>query len=129
VKSIEGDREFRVFLRRSEDLPENFSIGLAFLPKDGSGEVVLLRCNGPHGSYNDAFDPEHQHWDFHVHQATVDMMEAGLRPEKSASASGEFGSFEEALQYFLRVTNIREGLTYFPKMMQRAFRFEEEPRA
>jgi hypothetical protein len=38
--------EFRAFLRRSEDLPENFSIGLVFLPKDGTGEVPLLRCNG-----------------------------------------------------------------------------------
>jgi hypothetical protein len=44
--------EFRAFMRRNEDLPEKFSIGLAFLAKDGSGEVVLLRCSGPHGGYN-----------------------------------------------------------------------------
>ncbi len=129
VKSIEGDREFRVFLRRSEDFPENFSIGLAFLPKDGTGEVVLLRCNGPHGGYNDALDPERPHWDFHVHKATAQMIEAGLRPEKLAEVNRQFGSFEEALHYFLGVTNIRDGLTYFPKIMQRALPFEGEPGA
>jgi len=127
VKSIEGDREFRVFLRRSEDFPENFSIGLAFLPKDGTGEVVLLRCNGPHGGYNDSFDPEHPHCDFHIHRATAQTIEAGLRPEKSATVSRDFASFEEALQYFLRVTNIRDGMSHFPKIMQRAFPFAEEP--
>ena len=48
-------------MRRSEDLPENFSVGLVFLPGDGTGEVTLLRCNGPHGAYNDSFDPAHPH--------------------------------------------------------------------
>jgi hypothetical protein len=62
LKSTDGKLEFRVFMRRSEDLPENFSVGLAFLAKDGSGEVVLLRCNGPHGGYNDSFDEDHPHW-------------------------------------------------------------------
>ncbi len=52
LKSADGGREFRAFIRRSEDLPENFSIGMAFLPRDGTGEIVLLRCNGPHGGYN-----------------------------------------------------------------------------
>ena len=61
LKSTDDKLEFRVFMRRNEDLPENFSIGLAFLAKDGSGEVVLLRCNGPHGGYNDSFDPDHPH--------------------------------------------------------------------
>jgi hypothetical protein len=127
VRSMEGDREFRVFLRRSEDFPENFSIGLAFLAKDGTGEVVLLRCNGPHGGYNEVFDPEHPHWEFHVHRATAPMIEAGFRPEKWAEASRDFASFEEALQYFLRVTDIREGMTYFPRLRQHVLPFGEEP--
>lgn len=40
LKSTDGNLEFRVFMRRNEDLPENFSIGLAFVPKDGTGEIV-----------------------------------------------------------------------------------------
>jgi hypothetical protein len=30
LKSTDGKFEFRAFMRRSEDFPENFSIGLAF---------------------------------------------------------------------------------------------------
>ena len=53
--------------------------------RDGTGEVLLLRCNGPHGGYNDSFDPDHPHWDFHVHRASAEMIEAGFRPEKAAT--------------------------------------------
>ena len=49
----------------------------------GTAEVVLLRCNGPHGEYNDSFDPEHPHWDFHVHRASAEMIEAGQRTRKA----------------------------------------------
>jgi len=94
LKSADGKLEFRVFMRRSEDLPENFSIGLVFLPRDGTGEVPLLRCNGPHGAFNDSFDPLHPHWDFHVHLATAEMIEIGSRPEKPAAVNKDFASYE-----------------------------------
>ena len=126
LKSVEGDREFRVFLRRSVDLPENFSIGLVYLPEDGTGEVVLLRCNGPHGGYNDSFDPEHPHWDCHVHRATGQMIEAGLRPERAATINRDFASYEEAVQYFLRVTNITDARTYFADLAQGILPFPDE---
>ena len=118
LKSTDGKLEFRVFMRRNEDLPENFSIGLAFLAKDGSGEVILLRCNGPHGGYNDSFDPDHPHWDYHVHRASAEMIEAGLRPEKIATSNEDFASYEEAVQYFLKATNITDAGTYFADLAQ-----------
>jgi hypothetical protein len=37
LKSVDGTSGFRAFMRRSEGLPENFSIGLVRLPKDGGG--------------------------------------------------------------------------------------------
>lgn len=55
----DGKLHFRAFLRRNEDFPENFSIGLVFLPGDVSGELPLLRCNGPHGTTNESLDPDH----------------------------------------------------------------------
>ncbi|MGO9256351.1 MAG: hypothetical protein ACLQU1_08640 [Bryobacteraceae bacterium] len=128
LKSTDGKLEFRVFMRRSEDLPENFSIGLAFLAKDGSGEVVLLRCNGPHGGYNDSFDPEHPHWDYHVHRASAEMIDAGQRPEKVATINRDFASYEEAVQYFLRATDITDARTYFAELAQGTLPFpNEEP--
>ena len=128
LESVDGARTFRVFMRRSEDLPENFSVGLVFLPKDGSGELVLLRCNGPHGGYNDSFDAEHPHWDFHVHRATAAMIEAGERPEKLATANQEFASYEEALRYFLLTANITDAAKHFGDFAQASLPFTgEEP--
>ncbi len=128
LKSTDDKLEFRVFMRRNEDLPENFSIGLAYLPKDGTGEVILLRCNGPHGGFNDSFDPGHSHWDYHVHRASAKMIEAGLRPEKTATINTDFASYEEALSYFLRATNITGAGDYFADVAQRRLPFpDEEP--
>jgi hypothetical protein len=129
LKSTDGKLEFRAFMRRSEDLPENFSVGLAFVPKDGTGEILLLRCNGPHGGYNDSFDSDHPHWDFHVHRAGADMIEAGLRPEKAAAVNKDFASYEEALQYFLRKTNVTDAWTCFAEIAQGTLPFPgEEPK-
>ncbi len=55
------------------------------------------------------------------------MIEAGLRPEKEAAVSRDFALFEEAVQYFLRVTNVQEGLTHFPTIRQTSFPFAEGP--
>ncbi len=60
LRSVEGDRDFRVFMRKSEEFPENFSIGLTYRPNDGGEEIPLLRCNGPHGEFNRTFDAEHR---------------------------------------------------------------------
>jgi len=128
LKSVDDKLEFRVFMRRSEDFPENFSIGLVFMAKDGSGDVVLLRCNGPHGGYNDSFDPEHPHWEYHVHRASAEMMEAGLSPEKAATSNRDFASYEEAVQYFLRATNVTDAAKYFADLAQGTLPFpDEEP--
>jgi hypothetical protein len=129
LKSVDGDREFRVFMRRNEDFPENFSVGLAFLPKDGTGELMLLRCNGPHGAFNDAFDPGHPHWDFHVHRASAATIEAGLREEKTAALSRDFASYEEALLYFIRAANVSDAAAYFGDVTQAKLPFpEQEPK-
>ncbi|MGE5567632.1 MAG: hypothetical protein ACM3S5_01225 [Rhodospirillales bacterium] len=129
LRSADGKLEFRAFMRRNADLPENFSIGLVYLPKDGTAEVVLLRCNGPHGGYNDSFDPEHAHWDFHVHRASVDMIETGQKPEKVAVVNRDFASYEEALLYFLRTTNVTDAQSYFTDVVQGRLPFVEEESA
>ncbi len=48
LRTKDGQAAFHVFIRQNEKFPENFSIGLDYLPQDG-GRVPLLRCNGPHG--------------------------------------------------------------------------------
>jgi len=105
LKSTDGKLEFRAFMRRSEDLPENFSVGLAFLRRMARAKSCLLRCNGPHGNTTIPSTPEHPHWNFHVHRASADLIDAGQRPEKAATVNRDFASYEEAVQYFLRTTN------------------------
>jgi hypothetical protein len=100
--------QFYVFMRQTEDFPENFSVGLRYDPRDGSGDIILIRCNGPHGPYNESADQTHPHWDFHVHRATQAAIEAGLRAEKHAERTAEFASYEEALQYFLKEINVKK---------------------
>ena len=126
LRSRDGDREFRVFVRMHDEFNENFSIGLVHLPKDGSGELVLLRCNGPHGEYNASFDPQHPHAEFHVHRASENALRAGFRPEKWADRTENFASYKEALSYFLREVNITDAGAYFPDARQTSLAFEEQ---
>lgn len=126
LKSVEGDDDFRVFMRRNQKFPENFSIGLAYRPKDGTEEITLLRCNGPHGAFNSTFDPAHPHYSYHVHRATEETIASGARPESYAEICSEFASYEEALQYFIRVVNVGDAEEYFPDVAQGRFRFEQE---
>lgn len=125
LRSQDGDRDFRVFMRVHDLFNENFSIGLVHLPKDGSGEVVLLRCNGPHGEYNDRFDPGHPHAEFHVHRATEEAIRAGFRPEKRADRTVHFASYSEALSWFLQEVNIVDAAIHFPENRQVSLPFED----
>lgn len=56
----------------------------------------------------------------------AEMIEAGQRPEKAATVSRDFAAYEEALQYFLGVTNITDAVSYFANVMQGSFKFDQE---
>lgn len=105
-----------MFLRRSDDFPENFSIGLVYDPKDGSGEITLLRCNGQHGVFNGAFNPNHSHWGYHIHRATETAIAAGFKPEKYAESTAAYASFEEAVQHFVKLIDLNsaDAKKHFP---------------
>ena len=56
------------------------------------------------------------------------MIEAGLRPERAATINRDFASYEEAVQYFLRATNVTDARMYFVDLAQGKFPFaNEEP--
>lgn len=56
------------------------------------------------------------------------MIEAGLAPEKLASVSEEFASYEEALGYFIRTVNAAGAAAYFSHLAQATLRFETDVR-
>lgn len=93
---------FSVFMRRNEDFPENFSIGLIYNANDGRGEITLFRCNGKHGVFNGGGQADHPHWDFHIYRATEMALEAGFVAEKYAEKTNRFASYEQAIGVFLQ---------------------------
>ena len=110
---------FALFVRQSSDFPENFSVGLCYHPLDGRPELGLLRCNGKHGQFNrgnNAFDPSHPHWHFHIHRATQEALDSGCDAEKNATVSTEFASLKEAVRYLLKTVNLsaKDAAKYFP---------------
>lgn len=112
LESTDGKMGFSVFMRINERFPENFSIGLNAHPKDEPGSFCLLRCNGPHGEHVDnPLDP-HPHFGFHIHKARQETIEAGLLPELSAEITKNYGSYEEALRHFVKLTNIENAEQY-----------------
>ncbi len=114
LTSRDGDHYFHAFFRQSEEFPEDFSVGLDYLPRDGSGSVCLVRCNGPHGEHVNSIDDPSPHHDFHIHFARQENIEAGLRAEKYAENTKEFGTFQDAIRYFLQYCNIEDAERYFP---------------
>lgn len=102
--------EFAVFMRQSEDFPEDFSIGLIYQPGDGRQDLVLLRCNGQHGEFTGlpGQDAQHPHWGYHIHRATEAALDAGFKAEKYAEPTTEFASYEEALPYFAVAINLNK---------------------
>jgi hypothetical protein len=53
------------------------------------------------------------------------MIEAGQRADKLAAASPDFASYEEALEYFLRATNVIDAWTHFTSVSQRQLAFDD----
>ncbi|MBI3195381.1 MAG: hypothetical protein HYZ34_13095 [Ignavibacteriae bacterium] len=110
VESEDGEHSFTCFIRVNEKFLENFSVGLDYVPKDEPGNVMLLRCNGPHGPHK-----VHDHHTFcHIHKATAETISKGLKPESNIEVTDGYSSYQEAIQYFLKLANIRDDEHFFP---------------
>lgn len=134
LASADDKHRFRVFMRINEAFPENFSIGLVVLAKDAEGvvEIHLIRCNGPHeGPVEPAGTPTgvpNWHFGYHIHRAKADNLDSGLRAERGAETTKEYGSFQEALAYFLKTCGVQGCEAYFKDLMEpRLFDQTESP--
>ena len=71
---------------------------------------------------------QHPHWDYHVHRASAEMIEAGLRPERTATINRDFASYKEGGTVFPAAANITDARTYFADLAQGILPFaNEEP--
>lgn len=113
LESVDGKHKFEVFMRQSSAFPENFSVGLRYIPKDGTTPFTLLRCNGPHGPYCGQWPEDHPHYDYHIHKAKEENLKKGLKPEKYGEKTQDFATFQDAIKFFVEYTNIKDAEKYF----------------
>lgn len=113
LRSLDDKLTFRVFMRINEHFPENFSIGLEFVPSDEPGSITLLRYNGPHGEHV----TEPRHTTHHIHVAKADLVNSGMRAEREIRQAN-YGSYKDALWQFLKEINLTDAGKYFPQNPQ-----------
>ena len=101
--SVDGIHNFNGFITQNLTFQENFSIGLAYNPKEEKGKIVLLRCNGQHGGTK--VFPHHAFC--HIHKATAERINNNLKPEGKIDITEEYSTIETAIQFFVK----RIGLT------------------
>lgn len=113
LKSSTSKDEFRVFLRQSDDFPENFSIGLVYIPGEEPGEFILLRYNGQHGGTK--VHPHHAL--FHSHRMSAEDLSNGIKEPKVIEPA-KYASFAEALRAFCQNIGLSNADSYFPGLNQ-----------
>ena len=112
VATSDGEHRFRVFLRQSLEFVEDFSIGLLYEPKDGRS-FLLVRFNGQHDIAIEG-DDVRTHFTYHVHLAEAGRVNNGFYDSLPARTTGDYASFNEALEAFFLRTGIPEPEKYFP---------------
>ncbi len=124
LTSEDGQLRFTCFMRINEDFNENFTIGLEYHPKEERGSICLLRYNGPHGDFNKTQSPG-PHFQYHIHEAKSEYIEAGLRAESYGQVTDAYASYQEALGYFLRFINVTNAHLY-PDLLQMQLDFDTQ---
>jgi hypothetical protein len=114
LKSEDGRHSFRVFLRQSDEFPENFSIGLMYIPGEEPGSFQLIRFNGQHGG--ERVHPHHAV--FHIHRSTADDINTGILEPRSIEQTTAYASFREALAHFCSKVRIERPDDHFPGISQ-----------
>ena len=114
LKSEDGKHAFRVFMRQSEEFPENFSVGLMYFPGEDPGSFQLVRCNGQHGG--EKVHPHHAL--FHIHRSKADDINAGILEPRNIEQTNAYASFREALSYFCGMIQLERPDDYFPGLSQ-----------
>lgn len=114
LKSNDGRHSFRVFLRQSEEFPENFSIGLMYVPGEEPGSFQLMRFNGQHGG--ERVHPHHAV--YHIHNSKADDINAGILEPRHIEQSTVYASYREALAHFCSMIQIERPDDYFPGLTQ-----------
>lgn len=105
----DSNLEFRVFITYSERMPEDFSLGLMY---DG---MLLLRCNGFHGTTRAGFFSASHHAYPHYHKLTMEDIECGRsrKPSMIHDLTGKYIDLQTAIVFFCDECGIIDYEKYF----------------
>ena len=112
MQSVDGLFSFSGFISENIKFSENFSIGLVYYPKQERESIVLLRCNGMHGSNKNI--PHHNYC--HVHTVLAEDVNNGITTERHVVGCTEYSTVADCLQYYIKKINLekKDCRKYFP---------------
>jgi len=118
LKCPDSSARMSMFLRKSVDFIEDFSVGLKL---EGPNEfleytIVLVRYQGPHGGQSTTGMMEDLHNSYHIHEYTQKDFDC-RRKRASYKGTSEFSSFEEAVVLFMKRCNIEDPNGIFDEEM------------
>ena len=58
------------------------------------------------------------HFGYHTHKITAGLLENNINDPKHSERTREYGSYEQAMNYFCRYVNIIDADKYFPDINQ-----------
>lgn len=118
LASADNKQHFNVFMRQNTVLPDHFSIGLMWKNTELGKNIIMFRCNGPHGG-NEKI-PEH--FKPHTHTITTDDISNEIyKPTMSGTKeTNEYHTFDEALAYFCLYCGIQNAQIFFPSIISQS---------
>lgn len=78
LTSVDKKNTFLIFIRKSTEFMEDFSIGLRWEIIDEAGTIPLFRCNGKHGGTK--VHPHHVYC--HIHKSRSEDLNNGIKKER-----------------------------------------------
>ncbi|MFH1005302.1 MAG: hypothetical protein V1781_07405 [Bacteroidota bacterium] len=102
LQSTDEQYFFTAFGRYNAEFNENFSFGMVYYPKHEKGSYEIIRCNGPHGEH---IQFQH-HTHYHIHKATEQNIESGLREDSAIEITEAYTTFDDAFRFFVKYINV-----------------------
>ena len=114
LTTTDGEEHFFVFIRKSQELPDNFSIGLQWHCRENGKRITLFRCNGPHGG-NRKFT---WHYKPHTHLLSEEYYNAEMLDHPTdVNTDVCYSTFDEAIAFFCGYCGIQNADKYFPQIL------------
>lgn len=112
VETLDHQEQFSIFLRQNNILPDNFSLGLIWKSHELNKDIIIFRCNGPHGGNLKI----KEHFKQHIHKISAEDINNQHYKPSSIEVTSEYVSFDQAIAFFMLYCNIKDAHIYFPSI-------------